>query len=86
MKLIAGIAEMDFANESFITDTGDSGDIQLGNQNEAAQNIVLNFTAASVLPVLVVFGIEFYQEVNGQMYSLKNGAYNALALVEVDQV
>jgi hypothetical protein len=31
-----------------------------------------------------VLGIEFYQEVNGQMYALKNGAYNALAVVIVD--
>ncbi|MBX9852690.1 MAG: hypothetical protein K2X86_13170 [Cytophagaceae bacterium] len=28
--------------------------------------------------------IEFFQEVNGQLYSLKNGAYNALAIVEVN--
>ena len=28
----------------------------------------------------------FYQEVNGQMYSLKNGAYNPLALVNVSGV
>jgi hypothetical protein len=28
-------------------------------------------------------GIEFFQEVNGKRYPLKNGAFNALALVEV---
>ena len=27
--------------------------------------------------------IEFFQEVNGVQYSLKNGAYNALAIIEV---
>lgn len=84
-KLVAGSAEVDFAAESFVSDSGATAEIALGHQNEAAQNIVLNFTAASTLPVFVVFGVEFYQEVNGQMYSLKNGAYNALALVEVDQ-
>jgi hypothetical protein len=31
-------------------------------------------------------GIEFYQEVNGQYYSLKNGAFNALNVVNVDKV
>lgn len=84
-KLVVGGAEVDFANESFTMDTGASPDIVLGSQNEAAQSIVLNLTAGTALPVFVVFGIEFYQEVNGQMYALKNGAYNALALVEVDQ-
>jgi hypothetical protein len=29
-------------------------------------------------------GVEFYQEINGQMYPLKNGAFNPLAIVKVD--
>ena len=29
-------------------------------------------------------GVEFYQEINGQMYPLKNGAYNPLSLAKVD--
>jgi hypothetical protein len=39
-----------------------------------------------VLPVLQVVGVEFYQEVNGQMYPLKNGAFNALSIAQVDTV
>jgi len=31
-------------------------------------------------------GIEFYQEVNGQMYPLKNGVFNPLAIVKVEGV
>ena len=41
-------------------------------------------TAASTHPLFLALGIEFYQEVNGQMYPLKNGSFNALALVKVD--
>jgi hypothetical protein len=41
-------------------------------------------TAASTKPLFLALGVEFYQEVNGQMYPLKNGAYNPLALVKVD--
>jgi hypothetical protein len=33
---------------------------------------------------VVVLGIEFSQVVNGAMYSLNDGAYNALAIVAVD--
>jgi hypothetical protein len=33
--------------------------------------------------LFLALGVEFYQEVNGQMYALKNGAYNPLALVTV---
>jgi hypothetical protein len=32
---------------------------------------------------LYLLALEFFQEVNGVQYSLKNGAYNALAIVEV---
>jgi hypothetical protein len=32
---------------------------------------------------IFVLAVEFFQEVNGTQYSLKNGAYNALAIVEV---
>lgn len=32
---------------------------------------------------LYVLGIDFFQEVNGIQYSLKNGSYNALSIIEV---
>ncbi len=32
---------------------------------------------------LYLLSVEFFQEINGVQYSLKNGAYNALAIVEV---
>ena len=50
----------------------------------AAIALTASLTANSTLPVVQVLGVEFYQEVNGQMYELKNGAYNALAIVIVD--
>lgn len=37
----------------------------------------------SIAPKIYLLQIEFFQEVNGQLYSLKNGAYNALAVAEV---
>ena len=41
-------------------------------------------TPDSTKPLFLALGIEFFQEVNGQMYSLKNGAYNPLSIVAVD--
>ena len=52
----------------------------------APVNHINNVTPASTKPLFLALGLEFYQEVNGQMYSLKNGAYNPLALVAVDGV
>lgn len=34
-------------------------------------------------PLFLVFGIDFYQEVNGSRYALNNGMYNALCVVDV---
>ncbi len=85
-KLVAGVAEIDFDLESFVNDQAKSPDIVLDSQNVAAQSLNLSITANTVQPIFVLFGIEYYQEVNGTMYSLKNGAYNALAMVEVDKV
>lgn len=42
------------------------------------------YLAGSALPLFLVFGVEFYQEVNGNFYPLKNGAFDALALVVID--
>ena len=50
----------------------------------AAVNHINNVTPASTKPLFLALGIEFFQQVNGQMYSLKNGAFNPLALVAVD--
>lgn len=39
---------------------------------------------ASTLPLFVLFGISFYQEVNGKPYPLNNGAYNPIDVFRVD--
>lgn len=41
-------------------------------------------TANSTKPLFLALGIEFYQEINGQMYPLKNGAFNPLSIAKVD--
>ena len=62
----------------------------------AAISMALTATVATVLntalaansthPLFLVFGVEFYQDVNGVKYPLKNGSYNALSIVKVDGV
>ncbi len=67
-----------------------TSDIQFSNE----VNLPIDATTApqTLTPVAVPSGtgtklyfleIEFFQEVNGVQYTLKNGAYNALAIVEV---
>ncbi len=85
-KLVMGAAELDFANEASVFESEETAILPYDGANTAAVNLSVALTANSVLPVLQVVGIEFYQEVNGQMYPLKNGAFNALAVAKVDTV
>ena len=82
-RFISAAAEIDFENEVFKVDVNNSSEIILGPQQEAAQALSNNLTAGSTLPLFLVLGIEFLQEVNGAMYPLRNGAFNSLQLVEV---
>jgi hypothetical protein len=41
-------------------------------------------TPNSIHPLFLAFGIDFFQEVNGAHYPLKNGPYNSLSLVKID--
>lgn len=82
-KIVSAGAEIDFENETFVMDNQASAVLPWDATATAVINLANAVTANSTHPLFLALGIEFYQEVNGQMYPLKNGAYNALALVKV---
>ena len=82
-KIVSAGAEVDFENETFVMDSQASGILPWDATATAVINLANAVTANSTHPLFLALGIEFYQQVNGQMYPLKNGAYNALALVKV---
>jgi hypothetical protein len=82
-KIISAGAEVDFEAEVFVVTTSETAILPWDAIPTAVINQINNVTAASTKPLFLALGIEFYQEVNGQMYSLKNGAFNPLALVKV---
>jgi hypothetical protein len=83
-KIISGGAEIDFETETFEVATSDSGILAWDISTMAAINLSNGVPANSTKPLFSVLGIEFYQEVNGQMYPLKNGSFNPLSIVKVD--
>ncbi|WP_167343111.1 hypothetical protein [Nonlabens sp. SY33080] len=85
-KVVAGASELDFANESSSFESTETAILPYNGTNTAQIDLDVALPANSVLPIMQVIGIEFYQEVNGQMYPLKNGAYNALSVAKVDTV
>ncbi len=83
-KMISGGAEVDFEAETFVVATSETALLPWDGTATAAINLSNAVTANSTKPLFLALGIEFYQEVNGQMYPLKNGAYNPLSIVKVD--
>lgn len=82
-KIVSAGAEVDFENETFVVDTSASAILPWDTTATAVLSLSNSVTANSTAPLFVVLGVEFYQEVNSQMYPLKNGAFNALAIVKV---
>lgn len=82
-KIVSAGAEIDFENETFVVDESASAVLAWDTTATAVLTLSNSVTANSTKPLFLVLGIEFYQEVNGTQYPLKNGAYNALALVKV---
>ncbi|MBI9063506.1 MAG: hypothetical protein JEZ14_16105 [Marinilabiliaceae bacterium] len=83
-RFVAGIAAIDFANQSYEVDVTETADITYGSVIGLATLLQTSLTANSTLPIFMVFGVEYYQSVNGQMYPLNNKESNPLAMVLVD--
>ena len=83
-KVVMGVSELDFENETSTFENDATAILPYTAADTAAIALSATITANSTLPVVQVLGVEFYQEVNGEMYALKNGAYNALSVVTID--
>lgn len=85
-KITMSGAEVDFEGGSFVNGSAASTELAIDSTPTEVLNLSANLPANSTKPLFIALGIEFYQEVNEGLYSLKNGAYNALALVMVSGV
>lgn len=83
-KVISGGAEIDFENETYVVETSETAILPWDATATAVINLSNGVTVASTHPLVLALGIEFYQQINGQMYPLKNGAFNPLSIVKVD--
>jgi hypothetical protein len=85
-KLFAAAAAIDFQGETFSSVQQESALLPWDVTPTAVLNLVNALPAGSTDPLFLALGIEFLQEVNGDLYSLNNGAFNAMALVKVEGV
>lgn len=82
-RIISAAAEVDFENEVFVVSNSATAILPYDSAVTAAVNHDNAITAASVSPLILVLGLEYFQEVNAAMYPLKNGAFNPLSIVAV---
>lgn len=82
-KIISAGAEIDFEAETFVEAHSETAILAWDTIPTAVISQTNAVTPASTKPLFLALGVEFYQEVNGQMYPLKNGVFNPLALVQV---
>ena len=83
-KIISAGAEIDFEAETSVVSNSESDIVPWDINPSEAINHSNPVIPASTKPLFLALGIEFYQQVNGQMYPLKNGSYNPLSIVKVD--
>lgn len=82
-KIFSAAAEVNFLDEVFSVQAEETAILPWDNTPTTDIHLLINLSAASTQPLFLIVGIEFMQEVNGKQYSLKNGAFNAMALAEV---
>jgi hypothetical protein len=83
-KIVSAASSIDFTGEVFDSNASESAILPWDVTPTPAINHSNALPAASTHPLFLALGLQFYQRVNGVDYPLKNGAYNALSLVEVN--
>lgn len=85
-KLSAAAAVINFEDEVFELNVNESAMNPVKDVATPAITLTCNLTPVSTKPIFLLLGISFYQRVNNVDYTLSNGAFNGLALVEVSGI
>jgi hypothetical protein len=85
-RIVSGCSIIDFLAETHTSEISESAYIDLKTFDQPTIQFTVGLTPNSDQPIFVALGIEFYQLVNGQQYSLSNGAFNALSVVQASNV
>lgn len=82
-KVIAAGAEIDFGAVTHNAQEQESAMLPWTSANSGLINLSVNLTANSRLPLFLSLGVQFYQQVNGIFYALKDGSANAVSMIKV---
>ena len=76
--------EIDFELETFTEMHSESDILPWDAVVTDPISLINNLPPGGTKPMFLVLGVEFFQEINGHKYPLKNGVFNPLAIVKVD--
>ncbi|WP_234110721.1 hypothetical protein [Chryseobacterium sp. R2A-55] len=82
-KLVCGSSDLDFQTGVYTSEVAESDTLPLSNVPTTLLELENGLPTGSTHPQFLILGINFYQEVNGTFYELKNGAFNALQIVKI---
>lgn len=86
MQLNIGALEVNFENETYVAKFASSAYLSLAEKEHAAFDLSVALPPASTHPLFLAMGVSFSTEDLGEQYPIKNGAYNALAIIQVSGV
>ena len=76
-------AAVDFEQKKHVADVQHTATLPWNGTAAAAILLKHTLPAGSTLPLFLAMGVEFYQEMNGGLYPLKDASFNCLALVGI---
>lgn len=82
-KLNSGCAIVNFEERIFESVFAESPLFPSSTPVTDAVDLQHKLSSGDALPLFLTLGVQFYQEVNGAQYPLKNGVYNALGIIKV---
>lgn len=82
-KIVSAGSEVNFTDALSGTVEFETGFLPLTDADTLPVNILHALPANSTHPLFLLLGLQFFQEVNGIQYPLRNGAFNTLNIVSV---
>ena len=83
-KILSAGVELDFDTCGYVSDLKKSAPLLLDSTRNAPLTIIHAVPAGSTKPLMLVTGLQFMQDINGKLYPLRNGAYNALRILKCE--
>lgn len=84
-RIVAAAAAINFDTEQYDYAMQATPELPYNSDTTQAATLTMALPANSTNSIVVVLGIEYYQQVNSRSYALKSGEHNATSVILVDK-